>query len=81
LDANGQLLSAAPGFVSPAAMDFHLAAGSAAIGKATGVPASLPKSTPGYEKLPSLPVNQEPLMQANGMAARGSAKDLGPEEH
>jgi hypothetical protein len=81
LDPGGELFSAAPGFTAPDKLDFHLAAGSPAIGKATGVPASLSKSTPGYAKVIGLGVNQEPLMQANGLAARASAKDLGPEEH
>lgn len=81
LDPAGKLISAAPGFLSPGKLDFHLTPGAAAIGQATGVPASLPSNTPGYAKLSSLPVNQEPLMQTNGMAARASANDLGPEEH
>jgi hypothetical protein len=78
-DPNGALINAPAGFVSTT--DFDLTTTSAAIGKATGVPASLSTSLPGYAKLASLRVNQEPRMQTNGTAARASAKDLGPEEH
>ena len=81
LDAAGKLLSAAPGFVGPTTYDFLLGAASPAIGQATGVPGSLPSSTPGYALLASLPVDQEPLMAQNGLAPRATAKDLGPEEH
>jgi hypothetical protein len=79
-DPAGMLLTASPAFVGPTTYNFHLMATSPAIGQGTHVPASLPATTPGYGRLTSLPVNEEPLMETNGLVPRATTADLGPEE-